>query len=60
MLATRSATDYTLPPACVLRAAYDFGPVRTRKWPAVHAEHCNAYGVSDLLPAGLEGWPHAH
>ena len=39
MSTIRIATDCTLPPARVLRAAYDFGPDRILVWPAVRAEH---------------------
>ena len=53
----RIATDCTLPPARVLRAAYDFGPDRTQVWPAVRAEHLTVHQLSDTTADATEGTP---
>ena len=53
----RIATDYTLPPARVLRAAYDFGPDRTLVWPAVRAEHLTVHELSETTAEATEGTP---
>ena len=53
----RTTTDCTLPPARVLRAAYDFGPDRTRVWPAVRAEHLTVHELSATTADATEGTP---
>lgn len=53
----RIATDCTLPPARVLRAAYDFGPDRTLVWPAVRAEHLTVHELSETTADATEGTP---
>ena len=53
----RIATDCTLPPARVLRAAYNFGPDRTLVWPAVRAEHLTVHELSDTTADATEGTP---
>ena len=57
MPAIRIATDCTLPPARVPRAAYDFGPDRTLIWPAVRAEHLTVHELSKTTADATEGTP---
>src|SRR5262249_25841089 len=55
MSTIRITTDCTLPPGRVLYAAYDFGPDRTRVWPAVRAEHLTVHELSETTADATEG-----
>src|SRR5690348_5553566 len=57
MPAIRIATECALPPARVLRAAYDFGPDCTLVWPAVRAEHFTLHHLGDTTADATEGTP---
>ncbi|HYV78551.1 MAG TPA: hypothetical protein VE979_10525, partial [Streptosporangiaceae bacterium] len=57
MTTIRITTDCTLPPACVLHAAYDFGPDRMLVWPAVRAEHLTVHELRETTADATEGTP---
>jgi len=57
MTTVRVSANCALPPARVLRAAYDFSPRRTRVWPAVRAEHLTVHELDDMTADVTEGTP---
>ena len=57
MTTIRITTECALPPARVLYAAYDFGPRRTRVWPAVRAEHLSIHHLGGTTADATEGTP---
>jgi hypothetical protein len=57
MTTIRISTTCSLPPADVLRAAYDFSPRRVRIWPAVRAEHFAVHDHGETVADVTEGTP---
>jgi len=57
MTTIRITAECALPPTRVLHAAYDFGPRRTRVWPAVRAEHLSVHQLGETTADVTEGTP---